>query len=349
VDGLGSEDILLFGNFRLDRGSGVLYRVGQAAPIALGARTLDLLGLLASRQGQVLAKDEILGVVWPGRVVEESNLNVQIAKLRHILDRDREEGSCIQTLPGRGYCFVAPVTRPDGDVQSETLAIPQTGAQPRPRLSIVVLPFANLSEDRGQQFFADGITDDLTTDLSRITEMFVISRQTAFTYRDKPVDTRQIGREMGMRFALGGSFRTRPRPIGSATAPAARSSRRPGRVPRRSTARKCVQRSPRLSLGIAQLISPWALAGLLRGHHPAAEPNYASPRPERRACTNCGGARLGWRRFEFRGHRPGLTRGSPGGQQRAALPPPIPTAAVCGSLRARDRVLRGSQAYRDRG
>ena len=76
-----------------------------------------------------------------------------------------------------------------------------------PRLSIVVLPFANLSNDPEQQYFADGITEDLTTDLSRIADMLVISRNTAFTYRDKPVDTKQIGRELGVRYVLEGSVR----------------------------------------------------------------------------------------------------------------------------------------------
>ena len=76
-----------------------------------------------------------------------------------------------------------------------------------PRLSIVVLPFTNLSNDPEQQYFADGITEDLTTDLSRIADMFVISRNTAFTYRNKPVDTKQIGRELGVRYVLEGSVR----------------------------------------------------------------------------------------------------------------------------------------------
>jgi adenylate cyclase len=76
-----------------------------------------------------------------------------------------------------------------------------------PRLSIVVLPFTNLSDDREQQYFADGITADLTTDLSRISGMFVISRNTAFTYRSKPADTKQIGRELGVRYVLEGSVR----------------------------------------------------------------------------------------------------------------------------------------------
>jgi TolB-like protein len=82
-------------------------------------------------------------------------------------------------------------------------------AQPltTPRLSIVVLPFANLSSDPEQQYFADGITEDVTTDLSRIADSFVISRNTAFTYRNKPVDTKQIGRELGVRYVLEGSFR----------------------------------------------------------------------------------------------------------------------------------------------
>jgi TolB-like protein/DNA-binding winged helix-turn-helix (wHTH) protein/Flp pilus assembly protein TadD len=74
-----------------------------------------------------------------------------------------------------------------------------------PRLSIVVLPFANLSDDPGQQYFADGITDDLTTDLSRLPNMLVIARNTAFTYKNKPVDAKQIGRELGVRYLLEGS------------------------------------------------------------------------------------------------------------------------------------------------
>src|SRR5262249_7602767 len=80
-------------------------------------------------------------------------------------------------------------------------------AQPlvAPRLSIVVLPFANLSNDPDQQYFADAITEDLTTDLSQISDMFVIARNSAFTYRNRAVDTRQIGRELGIRFVLEGS------------------------------------------------------------------------------------------------------------------------------------------------
>jgi TolB-like protein len=92
-------------------------------------------------------------------------------------------------------------------VYSIEVAADRPAATLVPRLSIVVLPFANLSSDPEQQYFADGITEDLTTDLSRIEGSFVISRNTAFTYRGKPVDTKQIGRELGVRYVLEGSVR----------------------------------------------------------------------------------------------------------------------------------------------
>jgi adenylate cyclase len=100
-------------------------------------------------------------------------------------------------------------TRPSPTPATAVAAIATSIPQPlvAPRLSIVVLPFANLSKDPDQQYFADGITEDLTTDLSRIRHSFVISGNTAFTYRNKPVDTKQIGRELGVRYLLEGSVR----------------------------------------------------------------------------------------------------------------------------------------------
>jgi adenylate cyclase len=92
--------------------------------------------------------------------------------------------------------------RPEGTAGVPTATVSSRASRPpvaAPRLSIVVLPFANLSSDMDQQYFADGITEDLTTDLSRLENMFVISRNTAFTYKNKPIDTKQIGRELGVR------------------------------------------------------------------------------------------------------------------------------------------------------
>src|SRR5258707_257371 len=98
----------------------------------------------------------------------------------------------------------------DGDLFGDGVNIAarlEAVAAPAPRLSIVVLPFANLSNDADQQYFVDGITEDLTTDLSRIAGSFVISRNTAFRYAGKTVDAKQIGRELGVRYVLEGSVR----------------------------------------------------------------------------------------------------------------------------------------------
>jgi adenylate cyclase len=267
-----SSEVFLFEDFRLDRCGGGLFRrdeSGVFAPVAVGSRGLDILGVLIARAGEVISKDEIIAAVWPGTVVEDSNLTVQISALRRVLDRGRPNGGCIQTVPGRGYRFVAAVThaaaeppsiaspmRPDAvaDVpELSTLAIvsrrhrvsaigiaasvgavallgvgawwlesdPKLSTAPEivaaasvpqplvaPRLSIVVLPFANLSNNPERQYFADGITEDVTTDLSRIPNMFVIARSTAFSYRGKLADSKQIGRELGVRYLLEGSVQT---------------------------------------------------------------------------------------------------------------------------------------------
>ena len=149
--------------------------------------------------------------MWPETVVEDSNLTVQISALRRVLDRGRGNGSCIQTVAGRGYRFVAAMTHPSAEAPpASTWASSATSIRQlvvAPRLSIVVLPFTNLSDDREQQYFADGITEDLTTDLSRIAQSFVIARNTAFSYKGKPIDVRQIGRDLGVCYALEGSVR----------------------------------------------------------------------------------------------------------------------------------------------
>jgi TolB-like protein len=207
MQGLAPSEIFQFEDFRLDRHGG-LFRcngTGKFEPVAIGSRALDILGVLIERAGEVVSKDEIIAVVWPGTVVEDSNLTVQISALRRVLDRGRLNGSCIQTVAGRGYRFAEPVTRQEAGPIVD--AAQSSRDRARPRLSVVVLPFANLSNDPQQQYFADGITEDVTTDLSRIADSFVISRNTAFTYRNRPIDTKQIGRELCVRYVLEGSVR----------------------------------------------------------------------------------------------------------------------------------------------
>ena len=188
-----------FGRFRILPHRREVLVDGQ--PIELGGRAFDILMALIEANGAVVSKDELLNRVWPGRIVEEGNLRAQIKALRMALDRD-----LIGTVVGRGYQFTGVAIRRTDRGQAPvehgiTAATPAVA----PRLSIVVLPFLNLSNDPEQQYFADGITEDLTTDLSRLAGYSIISRNTAFTYRTRPAGTRQIGRELAVRYVLEGS------------------------------------------------------------------------------------------------------------------------------------------------
>ena len=206
---LARGDIFLFAEFQLDR-CGLLRRddLGVLSPVPIGGRAVDLLSVLVERHGEVLSKAEIMAAVWPNMAVEDGNLTLQMAALRRILDRGRREGSCIQTVARRGYRFAAEVTRAEAASRRKLEANSRAGAaRPPPRLSIVVLPIANLSGDPEEGCFADALTDDLTTDLSRISGSFVIACSTALTYKGRPVDVRQIGRELGVRYVLEGSVR----------------------------------------------------------------------------------------------------------------------------------------------
>jgi len=176
--------------------------LADGRPIELGGRAFDILMVLIEANGVVVSKDELMSRVWPGRIIEEGNLRAQIRALRMAL-ADRE---LIRTVAGRGYQFTG-VVRWRGSSGQVPMEQKVRDAAPivAPRLSIVVLPFLNLSDDREQQYFADGITEDLTTDLSRLADYSIISRNTAFTYRNRPSDTKQIGRELGVRYVLEGS------------------------------------------------------------------------------------------------------------------------------------------------
>jgi len=121
MDALTADEIFLFEGFRLDGRAGGLFRAdenGVLVPVPLGTRALDLLVLMVRRQGDLVSKDEIMTEIWPGTVVEDSNLPTQISTLRRVLDRGRSNGSCIQTVVGRGYRFVAAVTQPAADAPS---------------------------------------------------------------------------------------------------------------------------------------------------------------------------------------------------------------------------------------
>src|SRR4029077_12584052 len=148
--------------------------------------------------------DELIHSVWDGRIVSDSALTTRLNAARRAVNDSGAEQRVIRTVHRKGVRFVGEVSEERESAAPGEAAPPYPEPATVPRLSIVVLPFANLSNDPEQQYFADGITGDLTTSLSRIPDMLVISRNTAFTYRGKPVDTKQIGRELGVRYVLEG-------------------------------------------------------------------------------------------------------------------------------------------------
>src|SRR5215813_12716512 len=147
------------------------------------------------------------GVAKPGGICVSARVQEDAAGKLDIVFRDLGEQQLRNIArPVRIYAWQPEgmASLPTANASSTTSTSPPVTA---PRLSVVVLPFANLSNDPEQQYFADGITDDLTTDLSRLRNVLVISRSTAFTYKDQRVEVKQIGRELGVRYVLEGSVR----------------------------------------------------------------------------------------------------------------------------------------------
>jgi TolB-like protein/Flp pilus assembly protein TadD len=174
-------------------------------PVALEPQVFDLLVYLVRNRGRVVSKDDLIQGVWGGRIVSDSTLTTRLNAARKAVNDSGAAQGVIRTVHRKGVRFIGEVTE-DGQPAERMEPTTPAATEPLvvPRLSIVVLPFANLSNDPEQQYFADGVAGDLTTDLSRIPDMLVISRNTAFTYRNRPVNTKQIGRELGVRYVLEG-------------------------------------------------------------------------------------------------------------------------------------------------
>ncbi|RVB61238.1 adenylate cyclase, partial [Mesorhizobium sp. M7A.F.Ca.CA.004.06.1.1] len=186
-----------FGPFVLDPGAGTLLR--NDVPVAVGYRGLSLLAALVGRPGEILGKAELMDAAWPGTAVEEGNLTVQIAQLRKLLGPVGENGEWISTVPRVGYRFTGAVEQL-GEAKRKSLPLPD-------KPSIAVLPFVNFSNDPEQDSFVDGLTEDLITDLSRISGLFVIARNSTFAYKGKAMDVREIAGDLGVRYLLEGSAR----------------------------------------------------------------------------------------------------------------------------------------------
>jgi adenylate cyclase len=197
--------VLAFGDHRLDIERRELRR--GADIVDLEPKAFDLLAFLVLHRDRVVTKDDLLQGVWGGRIVSESALTTRINAVRRALGDDGTAQRLVRTFTRKGIRFIGEVI----DVSNP--ASPSSGDQlgqmrlATDKPSIAVLPFHSLSADPEPQFFADGIAEDVTTALSRYPSLFVISRGSCLTYRDRAVDTREVGRELGVRYVLEGSLR----------------------------------------------------------------------------------------------------------------------------------------------
>jgi TolB-like protein len=193
--------IYQFGPFRLDPAAGILYL--GAEPSMLGRRAVALLSRLLESAGAPVSKDALVEAGWGGLAVADNNLTVQISALRRVLADAPDGESWIETLPRRGYRYVGPAVTANASAAARTASAPTLPEKP----SVAVLPFSNLSDDPEQEYFADGMVDDIITGLARINWLFVIARNSTFTYKGRVVDVKQVGRELGVRYVLEGSVR----------------------------------------------------------------------------------------------------------------------------------------------
>jgi TolB-like protein/tetratricopeptide (TPR) repeat protein len=191
---------MTFGPFRLDMDAATLFRGGEPEP--LGQRAVALLTALLEQAGNPVSKETLVAAAWPGQAIEDSNLTVQIAALRRTLSNGAGGSDWIETLPRRGYRYIGPRVTRSSDAEPSPASLPLPD-----KPSIAVLPFANLSGDAVANYFIDGIVDDIITGLYRINWLFVIARNSTLIYQDRPIDVKQVGRDLGVRYVLEGSVR----------------------------------------------------------------------------------------------------------------------------------------------
>ena len=190
-----------FGDVEVDGELLELRRGGE--PIAIQPQVFALLMFLIETRDRVATKDEIIDAVWDGRAVSDGTLNARINALRTALGDDGKTQAVIRTFPRRGFRLMAEVEGRPGEAV--------TGAKPAPpgngAISIAVLPFENFSNDPDQGFFADGLTEDLITDLSKNRNLHVVARHSSFAYRGRSLDLREVGQALGVDFLIEGSAR----------------------------------------------------------------------------------------------------------------------------------------------
>jgi TolB-like protein len=203
----------LFGDYTLDTDRRELCR--RFEPIAVEPQVFDLLVYLIENRDRVVSKDDLIGAVWGGRIVSDSTLTSRVNAARKAVGDSGEDQKLIRTIARKGLRFV-------GAVRTETKADEPGHAAPtadeghalsRPALplpdrpAIAVLPFINMSGDPEQEYFSDGISEDIITALSKLRWFFVIARNSSFIYKGKAVHMKQIAEELGVGYVVEGSVR----------------------------------------------------------------------------------------------------------------------------------------------
>ncbi len=186
-------------------------------PIAVEPQVFDLLVYLVDNRDRVVSKDDLIASVWGGRIISDSTLTSRINAARKALGDSGEDQKLIRTIPRKGFRFVSAVRAqsnvaeavPSGRPPDEAHE-PSRAALPLPdRPAIAVLPFANMSGEPEQEYFSDGISEDIITALSKLRWFFVIARNSSFIYKGKSVHMKQVAEELGVGYVVEGSVRKR--------------------------------------------------------------------------------------------------------------------------------------------
>jgi adenylate cyclase len=195
--------LVLFGSYILDTDRRELKRSGELIP--LEPQVFDLLVYLVQNRDRVVSKDDLIASVWGGRIVSDSTLTSRINAVRRAVGDNGEQQKVIRTIARKGVRFVGLVVeqqQPGGPAAGLQIALTLPD-----RPSIAVLPFTNMSGDPKQDYFIDGIGEEIIIALSRVRWFFVIARHSSFAYRGRGMDAKQIARELGVRYVLVGSVR----------------------------------------------------------------------------------------------------------------------------------------------
>jgi len=190
----------------LDTDRRELHRAGES--VAVEPQVFDLLTYLVSNRDRVVSKDDMIASIWGGRIVSESTITSRINSARRALGDSGDEQRLIRTIARKGFRFVADVHLDTKAASGAHGTEPQRSALPSPdRPAIAVLPFTNMSGEPEQEYFSDGISEDIITALSKLRWFLVIARNSSFIYKGKAVHLKQVAEELGVRYVVEGSVR----------------------------------------------------------------------------------------------------------------------------------------------